>query len=132
MVMTFLRGWLAGGVSGVLAGVVVGTAQFLVADPGVGALVAGVVLGGFAGAAVGICVGLVAAVVLALLSLAVRRVWQARLAGAVAAVVGSGALLWRLGLGLGLDLAAVVFFVMCAAIGAGVGRIVVFGKTQPV
>src|SRR5262245_10498695 len=94
----------------------------------IGALFLGLVFG-FLG---GLVVGFAAALLLALVSPALRTERDARVAGAGTALVGAMALLYVLpGRFTGLEWRVTGWFLLvCAGIGVGVGRVVVFGAKR--
>jgi drug/metabolite transporter (DMT)-like permease len=108
----------------------IGVAMLVYGEPPrvlLGALVLGVVYGLLAG----LVVGVAAALVLALVSPALRREREARVAGAGAAVAGAVWLLYLLpGRFWDADRFVVVFLLVCAVLGLGVGRVVVFGARR--
>src|SRR4051794_3415808 len=92
----------------------------------IGALFLGLVVGLLAG----LVVGFAAALLLALVSPALRRERDARVAGAGTAVVGALVLLYVLPGRFWVDWFVAGFLLVCAGIGLGVGRVVVFGARR--
>ena len=131
MVWVFLRGLGYGALCGSGSGAAyIGVAMLVDAEPP-RVLLGALFLGAIYGLLAGLVVGLAAALLLALVSPALRREREARVAAAGAAVAGAMWLLYLLpGRFWDADRFVVGFLLVCAVLGLGVGRVVVFGSRR--